>query len=60
MAIIRLIILETVFGLAETAGALLTPNVGSCGFCHHAKAQEVPSKGSGPPVWVHSFESVSA
>lgn len=55
MTIPRLIILETVFGLAEKGRALPFPKAGSCGFYHHAKAQDLPSKGSRPPVWAHSL-----
>lgn len=55
VAIIRLIILETVFRLAETAGTLPFLKPGSCGFYHHAKAQELLPKGSWPSVWIHSF-----
>lgn len=55
VAIIRLIILETALGLAEEGRARPFPKAGSCGFYHHAKAQELPSKGSRPPVWVHSL-----
>lgn len=55
VAIVRLIILETVFGLAETPRTLPFPKAGSYGFYHHAKAKELLSKGSWPPVWVHSL-----
>lgn len=55
VAIIRLIILETVFTLAEAAGTLPFPKAGGCGFYHHAKGQELLLKGSWPPVWVHSL-----
>ena len=37
---------------AETAGTLPFPKAGNCGFYHHAKVEELLSKGSWPPVWV--------
>lgn len=47
MAIIRLITLETVYGLAEKIRALLFPKTGSCGFCHLPKPKNCPLKEMG-------------
>ena len=55
VAIIKLIILEIVFGLAETAETLPLSKASSCGFYHHAKTQKLLSEGRWPPVWGHSL-----